>query len=92
MAMSAIAHSSIRVTVIRSDPQPDIGRWADVPAFWGGALIYRPVTGGDCSTGFGLHSTTSPTTYYLLTAGHCVPHHEPGAKSLADPSVHWAGQ
>jgi hypothetical protein len=29
-------------------------------------------TGADCSSGWPAHSTASPTTYYLITAAHCV--------------------
>jgi hypothetical protein len=70
-SLPAIAHSATRVTYTRQPATvPASGRWADIPSFFGGAIISQP--GMDCSSGWPVHSTASPTTYYMITAAHCV--------------------
>jgi hypothetical protein len=48
-------------------------RCYDTPAFYGGAVITRMVSGqvgGWCSSGFGMHSTVD-SRVYIVTASHC---------------------
>jgi hypothetical protein len=71
-ALSAVKSDPSAVSYTKAASRQDAGRWADIPSFFGGALIYSLGDGADCSSGWPVHATSSSSTYYLITAGHCT--------------------
>lgn len=69
---SAIKSDPGAVTYTKAGVRPDSGRWADIPSFFGGALIFSLADGADCSSGWPVHGVKSPSTFYLITAAHCT--------------------
>lgn len=72
-SLPAIKAGAIRVTFTRQQaPVPLAGRWADIPPFFGGAVIDSALNSQDCSSGWPIHATARPATYYMITAAHCT--------------------
>lgn len=71
-ALSAIRSEASEVTYTRQAATPFSGRWADIPPFFGGALIHSATGDFDCSSGWPVHAEASPSTFYLITAAHCT--------------------
>jgi streptogrisin D len=66
---SALAGIDV-VAVSNETVMPSVGRWDDVPPYWGGSVIQQKSTGGRCTLGFGAHYPHGDTVG--ITAAHCA--------------------
>jgi hypothetical protein len=82
--LPAIASTTIPVHYFAASVTPLSvpGRYKDAPPFSGGAFIYTVYAGKDwgCSSGFGMHFTSNPKEFFMLTAAHCMAESELGTE------------